>query len=58
MIRRQLTKFRDLRERVGDDAAVDVGQPILTALVAERQPLMIDAAQVKYRGLHVVDVHR
>jgi hypothetical protein len=30
----------------------------LAALVAERQPLMIDAAQVKYRGLHIVYMYR
>jgi len=54
----RLSASRYLRERVGDDSAMDVGQPILAALVAERQPLVIDATQMKNRGLHIVHMHR
>ena len=37
---------------------VDIGQSILTALVAERQPCVIDAAQMQDGRLHVVNMDR
>ena len=35
-----------------------VSQPILPALVAKRQPLVVDAEEMQDRRLHVVDVDR
>ena len=40
------------------DLAVDVGQAILPTLVAESEAFVVDAAKVKDRRLHVVDVDR
>ena len=41
-----------------NDLAVDVGQPAVDAVVAERQPLVVDAEQVQDRGVEVVAVGR
>ena len=37
--------------------AVDIGQPVVPALVEVGQPLVVDAHQVKDGGVEVVDVH-
>ncbi len=41
-----------------DDLAMDIGQPILPALIAEGQASVVDATEMHQRGLHVVHVHR
>ena len=35
-----------------------IGQPVVAALVLERQPGVVDAEAVQHRGMQVVDVHR
>ena len=41
---------------LGDDVPVDVGQPAVDAVVADGQPLVVDAQQVQDRGVQVVAV--
>src|SRR5437879_5126490 len=47
-----------LREEIGDDVAVDVGQASVNAVVAESEFLVVDAEQVEDRGVKVVAVGR
>ena len=55
-LRRIQTRQFQLSENVIDNLAVHVGQPKSTALVPERQSLMIDTHQVQNRGVQIVDV--
>src|SRR3954471_15687411 len=45
-----------LSQRSFNDLAAVVGQPLVAAVVAERQPLVVETEQVQDRGVHVVDV--
>ena len=49
---------RDLRQQSRHDLSMHVGQAVLTALVAECEASVIDAAEVQHGGLHVMHVHR
>ena len=44
------------REQFFDHVSVHVGQPAVDAVVAERQPGVVDAQQVQDRGVQVVAV--
>src|SRR6188768_1704178 len=55
---RSTTLPTTLLEDVFDDAASDVGQPMMAALVLEGQPLVIDSEQMQHGGMEVVDVNR
>ena len=39
-----------------DHVAMHVGQPIIAALMAKRQPQMVEPQQVQHRGLQIVNV--
>ena len=45
-------------ENLVDAGAVNIGQAIVAALKAIGQPLMVEAQQVKDRGVQIVDVDR
>src|SRR4051794_37648209 len=56
--RRSILGSRALRQDARDDVAVDVGQTEVAAAVVEGQPLMVEAEQMQYRGVPVVNMHR
>src|SRR4051794_40740404 len=43
-------------EQGADDLARDVGQPVVAAAVSVRQALVVEAHEVEYGGVEVVDV--
>ena len=45
-----------LREEAFDDLAVDVGEAVVAAGMAERQPFVVEPEQVEDRRVEVVDV--
>src|SRR5207253_6741578 len=47
-----------LRKQLVNDLAVHVRQPPVRPIMAERQPLMIDAEQVQQRGMDIMDLRR
>ena len=47
-----------LSEDAFDDVAVDVGEAEVAALETEGELLMVDAKEVKHRGVEVEDSHR
>ena len=50
----QRLTVRTVAEDLGDHVAVHVGQPAVDAVVADGQPLVVDAEQVQDRGVEVV----
>ena len=50
------TGMSALRQQFANHPAVNVGQAAVDAVVAEREPLVIDAQQVQHRGVQVVEV--
>ena len=49
-------QFCRLSEELVEDPAVNVGQAVITAAIAEREPGVIDAQLVQQRGMDVMDV--
>jgi hypothetical protein len=45
-------------ENAIDDVAVDIGEPVVAALVVEGEPFVVEAETVEDGGLEVVDVDR
>jgi hypothetical protein len=48
----------ELRDQLPDDVAVNVRQPEVATLRAEREFLVVEAEEGKDRGVQVVDMHR
>src|SRR5262249_38755368 len=46
------------RQHARHNFAMDVGEPVIAPLEAERQPGVFDAEAMQERGIEIVDVHR
>ena len=51
------SRLRVSSDNPAHDLSSLVGQPEVASLVPEREPLVIDAAQVQHRGMEVMHVH-
>jgi hypothetical protein len=50
-------KICGLRQQIGHELSVHIGQPEVATLIAEGEPLVIDAEEMEDRGVEVVHVH-
>ena len=47
-----------LRDRFWDQQAMHIREAEVASLMSERKPCVVDAQQVEYRGVEIVDVDR